>query len=361
MRKVEQERLQNRLLEWYASSGRILPWRVKNGLVDPYRVWLSEVMLQQTTVATVQPFFENFIRRWPSIEELANAKLDEVLHAWQGLGYYSRARNLHKCSRIVMAQYKGKFPYNEMELLRLPGIGPYTAAAILAFAFGYPSAPVDGNVVRVISRLMNEHTPLPALQTKISKLFSPIVPKDSPGDFVQAIMDIGATICMPRKLNCNQCPLFQFCKANKRGVAEKLPVRAMKKKRPTRQGVIFWLENTNGKILLRRRPETGLLGGMMAFPSTDWCEKNWDLDEAIKGAPYNAKWQLLAGTVQHTFSHFHLELTVLTGHSHIRKEAPDLWVRPENFANYALPTLMKKIAEHVIKLSDDRDTKKIIF
>ena len=351
MTKIEQQRLQNSLLDWYACHGRTLPWRVRNGLGDPYRVWLSEVMLQQTTVSTVQPYFNEFIRRWPSFEALARAELDDVLHAWQGLGYYSRARNLHKCARIVLAKYKGILPDDERELLRLPGIGPYTAAAIVAIAFGYPSAPVDGNVVRVISRLMNVQTPLPALQHEILSLFAPIVPKGSPGDFVQAIMDLGATICMPRKLKCNQCPLIHFCEAQKCGVAENLPVRAPKKKKPTRRGVIFWTENTSGKILLRRRPEKGLLGGMMAFPSTDWREEIWDVDEAIKSAPFNLKWQPLSGTIRHNFTHFHLELTVLSGHAFSKQEGLDVWIRPENFTDYALPTLMKKIAKHVVSLS----------
>jgi len=354
MTKIEQQRLQKSLLQWYEYVGRTLPWRVKNGLSDPYKVWLSEVMLQQTTVTTVIPYFNKFIRRWPSLLELANAELDEVLHIWQGLGYYSRARNLHKCARIVLKKYNGVLPDDERELLSLPGIGPYTAAAIAAIAYGVPSTPVDGNVVRVISRLMNVQTPLPALHSQISDLFAPIVPKDSPGDFVQAIMDLGAMICTPRKLKCNQCPLIKYCAAQKCGVAEDLPVRPTKKKKPTRRGVIFWLENTNGKILLRRRPENGLLGGMMAFPSTDWREKNWDLDEAIKMAPFNLRWQPLSGTVCHTFSHFHLELSVLFGQSCLRQEGKDVWSRPEYFENYALPTLMKKIAKHVVSVSHEK-------
>ena len=347
MANKEQQRLQTSLLNWYDAHGRTLPWRVKNGLGDPYKVWLSEIMLQQTTVATVQPYFKEFTKRWPSLRALAGAELDDVLHAWQGLGYYARARNLYKCARVVLAEYSGKFPDNEKDLLRLPGIGPYTAAAIAAIAFGRLSAPVDGNVVRVVSRLMNLQTPLPALQHEIIGLFAPLVPGDSPGDFVQAMMDLGATICMPRKLMCDQCPLCQFCAAQKAGVAESLPVRAPKKMKPIRRGVVFWLENTGGKILLRRRPEKGLLGGMMEFPSTDWRDKGWDMDEAIKKAPINVKWQPLLGTVRHTFTHFHLELTVFTGHAGMRQEGFDVWSRPEFFVDHALPTLMKKIAKHV--------------
>jgi A/G-specific adenine glycosylase len=351
MMKNEQQRLQTSLLNWYDSHGRTLPWRDRNGLGDPYKVWLSEVMLQQTTVATVQPYFTEFIRRWPSLVALAGAELDDVLHAWQGLGYYSRARNLHKCARLILEKYKGKFPDNEKDLLRLPGIGPYTAAAISAIAFGRPSAPVDGNIARVVSRLMNLQTPLPALQLEVISLFAPIVPRDRPGDFVQAIMDLGATTCMPRNLKCNQCPWFKFCAAKKYGNAENLPVRAPKKKKPTRRGVVFWLENEGGKILLRRRPEKGLLGGMMEFPSTDWRDRTWAVAEAIKMAPFKAKWKPLSGTVHHTFTHFHLELSVFLGHAGLREEGLDVWCRPECFADYALPTLMKKVAKHVTLIS----------
>jgi A/G-specific adenine glycosylase len=199
---------------------------------------------------------------------------------------------------------------------------------------------------------MNLQTPLPALRLKVLSLFAPIVPRDRPGDFVQAIMDLGATTCRPRNLKCNQCPWFQFCEAQKYGKAENLPVRAPKKKKPTRLGVVFWLEKTGGKILLRRRPEKGILGGMMEFPSTDWRDKIWDVDEAIKMAPFNVKWQPLLGTVHHTFTHFNLELTVFIGYLGPRKEGQDVWSRPEFFADYAMPTLMKKIAKPVSLSSD---------
>ena len=347
MTNKEQQRLQTSLLDWYDAHARTLPWRIKNGLGDPYKVWLSEIMLQQTTVATVQPYFKEFIKRWPSLNALAGAELDDVLHAWQGLGYYARARNLHKCARVVVMEYEGQFPDNEKDLHRLPGIGPYTAAAIAAIAFGRPSAPVDGNIVRVVSRLMNVRTPLPALHREVTGSFAPLVPEERPGDFVQAMMDLGATICMPRKAMCYHCPWCKFCAAQKAGVAESLPVRAPKKKKPTRHGVVFWLENTGGKILLRRRPEKGLLGGMMEFPSTDWRDKGWDVDEAIKEAPIKAKWQSLSGTVRHTFTHFHLELTILSSHVGVRQKGLDVWSHPDFFSDHALPTLMKKIAKHV--------------
>jgi len=346
MTNKEQQRLQTSLLEWYDAHGRTLPWRDKNGLGDPYKVWLSEIMLQQTTVVTVQPYFKEFTKRWPSFNALAGADLDDVLHAWQGLGYYARARNLHKCAQVVAMEYEGQFPDNEKDLLGLPGIGPYTAAAITAIAFGRPSAPVDGNIVRVVSRLMNVRTPLPALHREVSDLFAPLVPEDRPGDFVQAMMDLGATICTARKAMCDQCPWHRYCAAHKAGVAEDLPLRAAKKKKPTRHGVIFWLENKGGKILLRRRPEKGLLGGMMEFPSTDWCDKDWDVDEAIKEAPVKAKWRSIPGTVRHTFTHFHLELTVLSGRTGRTEEDSDIWSLPELFPDHALPTLMKKIAKH---------------
>jgi len=344
---MEQQRLQADLLDWYDRHGRTLPWRVKNGLGDPYRVWLSEIMLQQTTVATVGPYFENFTHRWPTLEALAKADLDSILHAWQGLGYYARARNLHKCAGVVARDYGGRFPDDEKELLKLPGIGAYTAAAIAAIAFGKRSAPVDGNIVRVISRLMKLETPLPQLRGEISEVFRPLVPGDRPGDFVQAIMDLGSNVCTPRKPLCDQCPWCEACAAYEAGVAGDLPKKAPKKAKPTRHGVVFWTQNADGHVLLRRRTEEGLLGGMMEFPSTAWREKPWRQDEAIKEAPLKANWKALQGAVRHTFTHFHLELTVLSGRATPKQKQSTIWSAPERLTDYALPSVMKKVASHV--------------
>ena len=310
-------------------------------------MWLSEIMLQQTTVVTVGPYFEDFTTRWPTLNDLAAADLNDVLHAWAGLGYYARARNLHKCAGVVARDYGAVFPDTEEQLLKLPGIGPYTAAAIAAIAFQRRSAPVDGNIIRVVSRLLKLETPLPGLKKEISEKFKPLVPEKRPGDFVQAMMDLGAGICTPRNPKCKSCPWGGSCKAHKKNVAADLPRKAEKKKKPTRYGTVFWLENSDGEVLLRRRPEKGLLGGMMEFPSTDWREQSWKKDEALREAPQNSDWQTLPGGVRHTFTHFHLELTVMSGGGGRKAQSNGVWSTPERLSEHALPTVMKKIAHHV--------------
>ena len=347
MRAKEQQRLQSTLLQWYDVHGRDLPWRVKGGQGEPYRVWLSEVMLQQTTVVTVKPYFEAFTDRWPTVQDLAAAGLDDVLQAWAGLGYYARARNLHKCAVVVAHEQGGVFPDTEDELLKLPGIGAYTAAAIAAIAFGRRSAPVDGNIIRVISRLFKLETPLPKLRTEIPRYFAPLVPEQRPGDFVQAIMDVGAGICTPRNPNCKACPWLTICDARKAGFEAGLPIKAPKKVKPTRYGTIFWLENGDGEILLRRRPEKGLLGGMMEFPSTDWREHIWPPADALQEAPLKADWQMQPGAIRHTFTHFHLELAVMRAKIPTVKGSNGVWSHPDRFPDHALPTLMKKVVQHV--------------
>ena len=257
-------RLQRSLLDWYDRHRRILPWRAARGATaDPYHVWLSEIMLQQTTVVTVGPYFQDFIARWPSVMDLAAASLDDVLHAWQGLGYYARARNLHKCAQVVAADLGGKFPEDEADLRALPGIGAYTAAAIAAIAFARPATVVDGNVERVIARLRRVETPLPPAKPELTRLAAELTPARRPGDYAQAIMDLGATVCMPRNPACDRCPWHADCAARAAGVADELPRKLPKKERPTRRGVAFWTVRRDGSVLLRRRPESGLLGGMM--------------------------------------------------------------------------------------------------
>ena len=347
MSSKEQQRLQISLLKWYKIYGRSLPWRAQSSRRDPYKVWLSEIMLQQTKVVTVQRYFDKFLNLWPDFHALAATDLDGVLHAWQGLGYYTRARNLHKCAQLVSREFNGYLPDNEKDLLKLPGIGPYTAAAITAIAFGRVSAPVDGNIARVFSRLMNLHTPLPVLQKEVAQLLVYLVPEKNPGDFVQALMDLGATICMPKKTLCNLCPLAHFCKARKLSLSEYLPIRPTPKKKSTLFGYVFWIKNTKGEVFLRRRPEEGLLGGMMEFPSTKWRKKIWTIDEALEEAPTEAKWCKLSGNVKHTFTHFHLELTVLSGQTDLKQNEVEIWSSPRDFPRYALPTLMKKIVKHV--------------
>ncbi|MFZ3235523.1 MAG: A/G-specific adenine glycosylase, partial [Stellaceae bacterium] len=257
------------LLVWYDRHRRDLPWRAPPGrLSDPYRVWLSEIMLQQTVVATVRPYFERFVMRWPDVAALAAASLDDILQEWQGLGYYARARNLHACARVVAGRHGSVFPPEPAALRALPGVGGYTAAAIAAIAFDQPVAAVDGNVERVVARLYAVAEPIATARPRLNALAAALVPDRRAGDFAQAMMDLGATICTPQRPRCVLCPWRRACAAAARGVAEDLPARAAKQPRPQRYGVAFWLTRPDGAVLLRRRPEKGLLGGMIEIPST---------------------------------------------------------------------------------------------
>jgi A/G-specific adenine glycosylase len=340
----------DKILAWYDQNRRLLPWRSAPGvLANPYHVWLSEIMLQQTTVVTVKPYFEYFLAIWPNIKVLAIASLDDVLHAWQGLGYYARARNLHKCADIIASDYNGFFPEDEKNLLELPGIGPYTAAAITAIAFGKKATPVDGNIERVVARLFSVIEPIPKSKIKLHKLACAMTPDERAGDYAQALMDIGATICMPKKPMCSLCPLSGECKAEAKGIAGNLPNRVPKKKKPTRVGTIFWLSNDKGEILLRRRPEKGLLGGMVELPSSDWREDGLTKKTFFNDASAKIDWEILPGRVRHTFTHFHLELEVAAGQCIKSEPIEGIWSNASDFGNYALPTVMKKVAAHALK------------
>ena len=338
------------LLRWYDRHRRTLPWRAKPGETpDPYRVWLSEIMLQQTTVATVGAYFDRFVAHFPSVDALASASLDDVLHAWQGLGYYARARNLHACARAVMAEHGGVFPDTVEGLRALPGIGAYTAAAIAAIAFDRKAAAVDGNVERVVARLFAVESPLPGAKAELRRLTETLLPDHRAGDFAQALMDLGATVCTPRAPKCILCPIGEICRARALGLAENLPRRRAKTARPTRRGIAFWAVRPDGSVLLRRRPEQGLLGGMIEVPSTDWQEKGISEAAARKAAPVRASWVRLPGTVRHTFTHFNLELAVLAGETDARaKAAAGDWVPLDRLSEQALPTGMKKVVNHAL-------------
>ena len=342
-----------KLLAWYDRHRRDLPWRAPPGTsADPYPVWLSEIMLQQTTVAAVDGYFRRFLARWPTLAALARADLDEVLHEWQGLGYYARARNLHKCARILVGEYGGRFPDSEKGLRALPGIGAYTAAAIAAIAFDRRATAVDGNVERVVARLFAIEDPLPGAKPGIYRLACELTPDRRPGDHAQAMMDLGATVCTPRSPDCGRCPLAGDCAASRAGIADRLPLRAPKTARPTRYGTAFWAVRSDGAVLLRRRAETGLLGGMMEIPSTGWTEEPPRDGEAFDRAPVEADWRLLPGQVRHTFTHFHLELAVITGRVGERwREAHGLWVPVERLGEHALPTVMKKVVRQALSHS----------
>jgi A/G-specific adenine glycosylase len=342
------EDLGAKLLDWYDVHARVLPWRSKPGMrANPYHVWLSEIMLQQTTVAAVKDYYVKFLKLWPTVEGLAAASQDDVLRAWAGLGYYARARNLHACAKVVVEQWGGKFPDTETGLQTLPGIGPYTSAAIASIAFDARHAAVDGNVERVISRLYAIEEPLPLSKPMIREKAQALVPEKRAGDFAQALMDLGATICTPRTANCLICPWTEHCAGRKRGIAETLPRKLPKAKIPTRNGVAFWIEREDGAILLRRRPQKGLLGGMMEVPSTAWAAK---LPTDIM-PPVEAHWKELTGQVEHTFTHFHLKIVVwktVLKNAGLPDDHDFTWVPRDKFHEEALPTVMRKIASHAM-------------
>lgn len=349
MPQVPPDQLAARLLAWYDRNARVLPWRSRPGeIADPYRVWLSEAMLQQTTVAAVEPYFHRFVARWPTVRALAAAPLDEVLAAWAGLGYYARARNLHACARRIVAEHGGLFPADESRLRELPGIGAYTAAAIAAIAFGRPAVAVDGNVLRVVARLFAVTEPLPAAKTRLAGLAAGIAPAQRPGDYAQALMDLGATICTPRRPACALCPWREGCDGRRLGIAEELPARAAREARPRRHGIAFWTQRPDGAALLRRRPDKGLLGGMMEIPSTPWRATPWPLEEALAFAPADGQWRALPGTVQHVFTHFSLELTILAGRVERAPDGAGVWCMAADFAGQALPSVMRKVARHAL-------------
>jgi len=337
------------LLDWYDRERRDLPWRMAPGeKADPYKVWMSEIMLQQTTVATVKSYYKAFLEKWPTVQDLAAADLDEVLHAWQGLGYYARARNLHKCAQVVTRDHNGRFPESEKRLLDLPGIGPYTAAAIASIAFGLKATPVDGNVERVVSRLFMVEETLPKAKKRLAELAQTLTPQKRAGDFAQAMMDLGATICTPKKAACGICPWIKDCVARLEGEPTDYPKKEAKKPKPTRKAYVFWIVRQDGSVLLRKRPEKGLLGGMMEFPSSTWREEEISRTNALREAPLDALWKTKEGIVKHTFTHFHLELNVLVGRVSRNPPVNGIWVQLEDLKDYALPTLMKKVAKHAI-------------
>ncbi|HVV42051.1 MAG TPA: A/G-specific adenine glycosylase [Nitrobacter sp.] len=339
-----------RLLAWYDRHRRRLPWRALPGeAADPYRVWLSEIMLQQTTVKAVGPYFEKFLARWPDVEAMARASLDDVLRMWAGLGYYSRARNLYACAVAVLRDHGGAFPDTEEGLRALPGIGPYTAAAIAAIAFDRRTMPVDGNIERVVSRLFAVEEPLPKAKLRIQGLAATLLGEDRAGDSAQALMDLGATICTPKRPACALCPLDEDCAARLRGDQETFPRKAPKKAGVLRSGAAF-VVTRDDELLVRTRPEKGLLGGMTEVPTSEWTAGQDDATARaqaplLKGL---SRWRRKAGAVMHVFTHFPLELTVYVATVPAGTRAPQgmRWVPIATLHDEALPNLMRKVIAH---------------
>ncbi|EKF19853.1 A/G-specific adenine glycosylase [Nitratireductor pacificus] len=340
------------LLAWYDRHHRHLPWRTppaetKHGVLpDPYRVWLSEVMLQQTTVGAVQRYYLDFLDAWPTVDALAAAETEDVMRAWAGLGYYSRARNLKKCAEAVANDHAGRFPDTEAGLKALPGIGDYTAAAIAAIAFNRPAAVVDGNVERVVTRRAAMETPLPQAKPMIREIVANAVPDHRPGDFAQAMMDLGATICTPRRPACVLCPIGTDCAGRVLGEAERFPLKAAKIEKPTRQGAAFVAVRADGAVLLRKRPPRGLLGGMSEVPTSGWNARSDGVADA-SAAPFAAEWRS-CGTIRHVFTHFTLELAVFRAGPVSRAGADGWWSGPADLPHEALPSVMKKAIEAAI-------------
>lgn len=342
------------LLAWYDRHRRRLPWRALPGVpADPYAVWLSEIMLQQTTVTAVKPYFETFLARWPTVSDLAAAKVEDVMTAWAGLGYYARARNLYKCAQVVASDHGGVFPDTEEGLRALPGIGPYTAAAIASIAFDVRAVVVDGNVERVMARLFAVTEPLPKSKPTLVGHAAALTPDTRPGDYAQAVMDLGATVCTPKSPACVICPWSAPCLARAKGIQEQLPAKLKKAETPTRYGVAFWMVRKDGAVLLRRREAKGLLGGMTEVPSTAWRAAKWTAADASAELPFAKGWRTLPGRVSHTFTHFHLELTVmaadLTDAQAKKLGAGALWTPLDRLAAAGLPSVMSKIAKHALK------------
>lgn len=338
------------LLAWYDRHRRALPWRARAGeRPDPYRVWLSEIMLQQTTVQAVKPYYEAFLARFPTVEALAEAPSEAVMQAWAGLGYYSRARNLHACAKAVVERHGGRFPADEEALRALPGIGLYTAAAVAAIAFDIPAAAVDGNVERVATRLYAIEAPLPAAKPAIREATRALVPEARPGDFAQALMDLGATICTPRRPACALCPWMGACAARAAGTQESFPRKEKKAPRETRLGAAFVAERADGAILLRTRPPSGLLGGMAEPPGGEW-RADYPLSQAILDAPLDARWRRLPGVVRHVFTHFPLEVTVFHARLAADAQAPEgmRFTPREALAQEPLPSVMRKVLAHAL-------------
>ena len=341
---AEINNFRKKILTWYDKHRRAMPWRALKGQkANPYHVWMSEIMLQQTTVVTVGPYFQKFIERWPTIHDLAKAERDDVMHEWAGLGYYARARNLHKCAQVVSKELAGRFPNNQEELKKLPGIGDYTSAAIAAIAFDKPANVVDGNIERIMARIHAVTEPMPDSKKKLKELAGRFADNQNnrPGDYAQALMDLGATICTPKSPKCVLCPVNRMCTAKEQGIAEELPTKKPKGEKPQKHGHVYWISNDNDEVLFIRRDEKEMLGGMLGLPTTEWI-KTTRRTKVQKGFK---KTKL---TVFHSFTHFDLKLDIYTAkheNGTIPPEKDPIWVAFSKVDELGLPTLFSKVVK----------------
>jgi A/G-specific adenine glycosylase len=337
------------LLSWYDRHRRDLPWRAKPGhRPDPYRVWVSEIMLQQTTVAAVAAYFERFIRCWPDVTSLASAPLDDVLAQWAGLGYYARARNLHRGARFVAEHFGGVMPRQADQLIEIPGIGPYTANAIAAIAFGECVPAIDTNAERVMARFLSFSGLLPGARAQLASLVAELVPHLRSGDFAQALMDLGSSICTPENPQCSVCPLSLRCKARRQNLTGILPCREKKVRRRVMRALAFVAIDDGGSVYLVRRPEAGLFGGMMQPPLTPLAKNFPSSRNAMSQAPFHGDWKLKRGIVRHTLTHMELEIRTYVARFAGRPNGEGIWLLPSEFKTAALPTAMRKMLTHAL-------------
>ncbi len=341
--KVNNSKFRTSLLKWYDKDARKLPWRIppeltKKGVKnDPYKIWLSEIMLQQTGVKTVQNYYLKFINKWPKIQNLNEASENDILKEWSGLGYYRRALNLKRCAKIICDNYNGKFPDSEKDLLNLPGIGNYTAAAIISIAFNKPAIVIDGNIKRITSRLYEIKEEIKKNNSQIHEALVKIFSKKRPGDFAQALMDLGSTICKPVNPKCNSCPLIKYCLAYKNNTYKLIPLKNKKLKRVIKRGYIYIGITNSDKIILIKRPKKGLLGGTICPPSSDWTLNEFPTPEP----PFKGEWEILNETIFHSFTHFDLELKIII--SFVNSYPKNAYLEPLNSNTLnSLPTVMKK-------------------
>lgn len=342
------EKYRGQVLDWYDTHGRDLPWRYKNGeTANPYHVWLSEIMCQQTTVQAVIPYYTKFLSTWPTIEALAQSKQEDVLSAWAGLGYYARARNLHKCAKIIADDLKGQWPKSATELKQLPGIGDYTSAAIAAIAYNEPATVMDGNIERIMARFFGIKDPLPKAKPIFKKYTARFFDEyeKRTGDFAQALMDIGANICTPKNPKCPSCPLKEGCYAYKNSSQESFPRKDKKKQSPHKFGEVYWITNDKGEVLFHRRPEKGLLAGMAGLPTSTWDvhPPNINKPEALKDVQHIQDIHDTPVTIKHVFTHFDLTLALKKAKLADDTKSPNdyFWANPKKQAQ-ALPTVFRK-------------------